>query len=149
MTIKITAKTTGNSIAAKYETSRRTPKPVIRAPQPTTIILGGAYEFAGGKTNASTIIHAPKNVKTKGKTAKMFSPVRSDARRSPPRIIRKTLPLRGAQGTRFIADSTNLRLCLVYSTIVVGGAETPVRHDCRRLTLERFQCSFPARSRAA
>src|SRR2546422_3244581 len=27
--------TTGNSIAAKYETSKRTPKPVIRAPQPT------------------------------------------------------------------------------------------------------------------
>ena len=119
-TIRITANTTGNSIAAKYETSKRTPKPVIRAPQPTTIILGGAYEFAGGKTNASTIIHAPKNVKIKGKTAKMFSPVRSDTRMSPPRIIRKTLPLRGAQGTRFIADSTNLRLCLVYSTIVVG-----------------------------
>src|SRR3989442_739839 len=55
-----------------------------------------------------------------GTFAKMFSPVRSDTRRSPTRIIRKTLPLRGAQGTRFIADSTNLRLCLVYSTIVVG-----------------------------
>ncbi|HXL50226.1 MAG TPA: hypothetical protein VN949_00280 [Candidatus Limnocylindrales bacterium] len=101
-TIRITANTTGNSIAAKYETSKRTPKPVIRAPQPTTIILGGAYEFAGGKTNASTIIHAPKNVKIKGKTAKMVSPVRSDARISPPRIIRKTLALKGAQGTRFI-----------------------------------------------
>src|SRR3989442_13753108 len=82
--------------------------------------LGGAYAFAGGNTKASTTIQAPKKVKTKGKTAKMFSPVRSDTRRSPPRIIRKTLPLRGAQGTRFIADSTNLRLCLVYSTILVG-----------------------------
>jgi hypothetical protein len=66
---------------------------------------GGAYAFAGGKTNASTIIHAPKNVKTKGKTAKIFSPVRIVTRRSPPRIIRKAPALRGTHGTRFIADS--------------------------------------------
>jgi hypothetical protein len=76
------------------------------------MILGGAYAFAGGKTKASTIIHAPKNVKTNGKTAKMFSPVRSDTRRSPPRIIRNALALRGAQGTRFIADSTSLGYAL-------------------------------------
>jgi hypothetical protein len=76
------------------------------------MILGGAYAFAGGKTKASTIIHAPKNVKTNGKTAKMFSPVRSDTRRSPPRIIRKALAFRGAQGTRFIDDSTSLGYAL-------------------------------------
>jgi hypothetical protein len=85
-------------------TSKKTPKPAINAPQPRIIVLGGAYSFAGGKTNASTIIHAPKSKKTKGKTAKMFSPVRSNTRRSPPRIIRKALALRGAQGTRFILN---------------------------------------------
>jgi hypothetical protein len=89
---------------------------------------GGAYAFAGGKTNASTIIHAPKNVKTKGKTAKMLNPVSNDAKMSPPRIIRKALALRGAQGTRFIADSTNLRVYPVYSTIVIrlmNGTRNP------------------------
>jgi hypothetical protein len=53
--------------------------------------------------------------------------VRSDARMSPPRMIRNALALRGAQGTRFIADSTSLGLAPVYSTIVVGlrsGSET-------------------------
>jgi hypothetical protein len=87
-----------------YKTSKRTPKPAINAPQPATIALGGAYAFAGGKTNASTIIQAPKKVKTKGNTAKMLNPVRSDTRRSPPRMIRKALALRGAQGRRFILN---------------------------------------------
>src|SRR3989442_14412727 len=88
------------------------------------MVLGGAYVFAGGKTNASTIIHAPKNVKIRGKTAKMFNPVRSDARLRPPRIIRKRLALRGAHGRRFMADSTNIRPCPVYSTIV-AEAKSP------------------------
>ena len=147
----MTANTMGNSWAAVYSTSKRTPKPAISAPQPITIVRGGAYAFAGGKTNPSTIIHAPKSVKTNGKTAKMLNPVRSDARMRLPRIIRKALAFRGAHGTRFIADSTSLGLGPVYSTIVVGlrsGSETPVRRDCRRLTLERFLYSFPARSRA-
>jgi hypothetical protein len=87
-----------------FRTSKRAPKPVIRAPQPTTIARGGAYAFAGGKTNASTIIQAPKKVKTKGNTAKILNPVRSDARIRPPRIIRKALALRGAHGTRFISN---------------------------------------------
>jgi len=92
------------------------------------MVFGGAYVFPGGKTNASTIIHAPKNVKINGKTAKMLSPVSSDARIRPPRIIRKTLALRGAQGRRFIGDSTKIRLRPVYSTIVLEPiirGETP------------------------
>jgi hypothetical protein len=87
-----------------FRTSKRTPKPEMSAPQPSTIARGGEYASAGGKTNASTIIQAPKKAKTKGKTAKMLNPVRSDARMSPPRIMRKALALRGAQVRRFILN---------------------------------------------
>jgi hypothetical protein len=51
-------------------------------------------------------------VKIKGKTAKMLKPVSKEARMSPPRIIRKALAFRGAQGTRFIDDSTGLGYAL-------------------------------------
>jgi hypothetical protein len=55
-------------------------------------------------------------------------------RMRPPRIIRKTLALRGAQGRRFISDSTILRLCPVYSPIALESnepARTHVRHADR------------------
>ena len=61
--------------------------------------------MAGGKTKASIIIHAPKKVKINGNAAKALTPVKKIPRMTPPRIIRKTLALSGAQGRRFTLDS--------------------------------------------
>lgn len=61
--------------------------------------------MAGGITKASMIIQAPKNVKISGNAAKALIPVKRTPRITPPRIIRKTLALRGAQGGRFISES--------------------------------------------
>ncbi len=58
--------------------------------------------MAGGKTNASMIIQAPKNKKIKGRAENALTPVKKTPRMTPPRIMRKTLALRGAQGRRFI-----------------------------------------------
>jgi hypothetical protein len=113
------ANTTGNNWAAKYRTSQRTPNPPISAPQPATIGLGGAYAFAGGMTNASTIIQPPKTRKINGKAAKKLTPEKNTARITAPRIITKTLALRGAQGRRFNTDSDSLKLSPVYSIIVL------------------------------
>src|SRR5205809_7869695 len=97
----------GPAVGLRYQ---RIPRPEMRANHPTNMSLGGAYASAGGMTKASTTSHAPKTAKMRGKTVKRLIPakLKNETRISPPKIIRKTPALRGAQGRRFIADSINL-----------------------------------------
>src|SRR5207247_11312405 len=112
---RITTNANGKSGPAVAPMYQRIPRPEMRAPHPTIMILGGAYASAGGRTKASTTSHAPKTAKMRGKTVKRLIPakLKNETRISPPKIIRKTLALRGAQGRRLIADSINLGPSLI------------------------------------
>src|SRR5438046_10170251 len=110
----ITAREHGKSGAAVAPMYQRIPRPEMSAPHPTIMILGGAYASAGGMTKASTTSHAPKTAKMRGKTVKRLIPakLKNETRISPPKIIRKTPALRGAQGRRFIVAWIDRGLCV-------------------------------------
>jgi hypothetical protein len=65
--------------------------------------------LAGGTTKASMTNHIPKPAKIRGKAvARVNAPLlRNEMRINPPKMIKKTPALRGAQGTRFMMIQRN------------------------------------------
>src|SRR5207247_9332511 len=102
----ITANANGKSGPAVAPMYQRIPRPEMRAPHPTIMILGGAYATAGGMTKASTTSHAPKTAEMRGKTVKKSMPakVNPETRNSPAKTIRNEPALGGAHVRRSTAD---------------------------------------------